>query len=349
MHNRDDSSADLRVSFHSLPRYSGGGLGWGLLGKLPMDRFHYRSRRRPPTRASGIRQCGPHPASPPEQGSRRYIGGRPYRGREKCCRRNDQPQLVRGNTRYPAFTILELLIVIGLIALLAALVLAAVSRAREQAKSVKCLSNLRQLGQAAFAYAQSYDGFFPISSYQNGLDWDFDARTLPVRPGILWIGSTTLAVQQCPSYDAKSTIPTDPFTGYNYNTSYIGGGVNEITPLGHPHVAPMRVTAVHDAPRIALFGDGQYYAGTDKWMRAPILMSGTDLGDRADPNTRMAGTQGYRHLGRTNVCYCDGHAESVAERHTVTGLSSGSVTDFSSYARGTGFLSLDDSSYDGTR
>ena len=321
MRNRDVRSADLRVWSYSLPRYSGGGLGWG-----PTDR--------------GTRQCSPHPDPSPE-----------YRGREKCSRRNDQPKLARGNTRFPAFTILELLIVIGLIAVLAALLLPTVTRAREQAKSAKCLSNLRQLGQAALAYAQSYDGYFPISSYQNGLDWDFDARTLPVRLGVLWIGSTTLAVQQCPSYEAKSTIPTDPFTGYNYNTSYIGGGVNEVTPLGHPHVAPMRVAAIHNAPRIALFGDGQYSAGTDKWMRAPIRMSGTDVGDGVDLVTRTAGTQGYRHLGRTNVCYCDGHAESVAERYTATGISGGSGVKFSSViaGRGTGFLSSDNAAYDGAR
>ena len=319
MRNRDARSADLRVWFYSLPRYFGGGLGWG-----SADR--------------GNRRCSPHPDPPPE-----------YRVREKCDCRNDQAHLDHGNRRHPAFTILELLIVIGLIGLLVALVLPAVTRARGQAKSAKCLSNLRQLGQAAFAYAQSYDGFFPISSYQNGLDWDFDARTLPARPGILWIGTTTMAIQQCPSYDRRSTIPTDPFTGYNYNTSYIGGGVNEVTPLGHPHVAPMRIAAVHDAPRIALFGDGQYYSGSDKWMRAPILMSGTDMGDGVDLVTRTAGTQGYRHLGRTNVCYCDGHAESVAERYTATGISSGSGVKPSSVTAGTGtgFLSSDNAAYDG--
>jgi len=250
-----------------------------------------------------------------------------------------------------AFTILELLIAIALITLLAALLLPAVTRAREHSKAANCLTNLRQLGQAAVAYAQVYDGSFPISSYQNGLDWDFDARTQPVKAGILWMGATPLAVQQCPSYDRRSTLLTDPFTGYNYNTSYIGGGAGEFTPLGHPHITPARIASVHDAARVALFGDGQYYGGTDKYMRAPILMAGTDIGDGVDFLTRAAGTQGCRHLGRTNVCYCDGHAESVGEGYTAVGTNTGGSVVYSPVVigSGTGFLSRDNSAYDGGR
>ena len=249
-----------------------------------------------------------------------------------------------------AFTLVEMVIVIGILAALAALLLPAVSRAREQAKSVKCLSNLRQLAQAAFAYVEVYDGSFPLSTQGGGLEWDFDSRSTPIRPGILWMGATTLSIHQCPSYDGRSGTKTDPFTGYNYNTSYIGGGVGETTPLGTSHVAPARIHAVHDPARVALFGDGQYWAGSDKFMRAPILMAGTNLGDGVDLASRLAGTQGYRHLGRTNVCYCDGHAESVAARYLNSGTSNGrsiasSPADVST--GNSGFLSADNSAYGG--
>jgi len=248
-----------------------------------------------------------------------------------------------------AFTLLELLIVIGVVAALAALLLPAIARTREESRSVKCLANLRQLGQAALQYAQASDGSFPISTYDNSLDWDFDLRSGSAKPGILWIGATTLAIQQCPSFDRRGSLDVVPYLGYNYNTSYIGGGVGEVTPLNHPHIAPARVQSIRNAPGVALFGDGQYSAGADKFMRAPVLMAGTDIGDGVGFFTRTAGTQGYRHVGRTNVCYADAHAESVSARFTATGISSNGVVSVSNVAAaaGTGFLSSGNGAYGG--
>lgn len=249
-----------------------------------------------------------------------------------------------------AFTLLELLVVIGIIAVLIAIGLPALRVAREQAKSAQCFSNLRQLAQAAFAYVQANDGSFPPSTYQNGLDWDFDTRSpQAIRPGILWMGATNMAVQQCPNYDGRSPTVSDPFTGYNYNTSYIGRGKQEKTPLGDLREAPMRLSSIHRPSQIALFGDGQYDNNTNKFMRAPVLMGSTDVGDGASAAVRLAGTQGYRHRGRTNVCYCDGHAQSVVERYNATGTSTNGVLSYSTTAvagPGCGFLSADNSAYD---
>jgi len=246
-----------------------------------------------------------------------------------------------------AFSLVELLVSIGIIALLVSILMPAAVRVREQARATQCLSNLRQLGQSAMMYVISNNGSFPISTYDNGFDWDLDSRVIPPRPGILSLGQSALPIQQCPSYQPNFR-EMHIFTGYNYNTSYIGGGVGELTPTGKPHVAPLKATSIHRSERVAIFGDGQFGTHADKFMRAPLEMMGSDTTDGVDASTRAAGTQGFRHLGRTNVCYCDGHAESVPLQDTQAGTCSGTSPNYSATASGpTGFLSADNRAYGG--
>lgn len=223
---------------------------------------------------------------------------------------------------------------IGIIAVLLAVLLPALATAREQAKTVQCLSNLRELGVMAQIYIGENNGSYPIA-ISGFYDWDFtEFPGKSATPGILWAGHANMKIQQCPSFDGKSDTPSDPYTGYNYNTSFIGHGAGEYT------IAPAKASAIHHSDRTALFGDGQYASGANKFMRAPIQENPVTTGDKMNNQTRVGGTQGYRHRGKTNVCYCDGHAASVGDCYP-------NAIPQQPAAAGCGFLSADNSAYDG--
>ena len=79
-------------------------------------------------------------------------------------RHPSRPLPARASRPSPAFTLIELLVVIAIIAILAAMLLPVLARAKEKARQISCLNNLRQFGLAQKLYSGGLNSAFPIAA-----------------------------------------------------------------------------------------------------------------------------------------------------------------------------------------
>jgi prepilin-type N-terminal cleavage/methylation domain-containing protein/prepilin-type processing-associated H-X9-DG protein len=134
-------------------------------------------------------------------------------------------------TQKQAFTLVELLVVIGIIAVLIAILLPALSKAREQSKQVYCMSNLRQLYTATEVYVTTYKGYMMPArigsgSAQSNFWWGVDV--LGPLMGVKRVGNTAAQAEavariskmlNCPSVERRDALGLGITTG-NYEGDY---------------------------------------------------------------------------------------------------------------------------------
>jgi prepilin-type N-terminal cleavage/methylation domain-containing protein/prepilin-type processing-associated H-X9-DG protein len=128
-----------------------------------------------------------------------------------------------GRSRVFAFTLIELLVVIAIIAILAALLLPALTRSKEKAAAIICLSNLKQLETCWHLYAVDNADVLPpndsimsaspvSSSIASGISWcpdhaRTDTNTVDLEKGVLFPYNRSVAIYHCPA--DKSTVEAD--------------------------------------------------------------------------------------------------------------------------------------------
>jgi len=257
--------------------------------------------------------------------------------------------------RRRAFTMAELLVTVAVVAALLALLVPGLRAATAMARATACSSNLRQLATACTAYESANGALLAaILYFRDGADvrtvaWDFEQRGGEWSPGPLWnYADRAVAVHQCPDFEGDSTFGADPYTGYNYNTSYLGHEGTYPTVDAAGNVLDGWATARRGRPTgavrspagAALFGDGGWRGGANKFMRAP-------LAPECDAATCCAGTQAFRHWGGCScVAYLDGHVGQVAQPRRGPRSTDAMARWVTDHPRN-GFLADDDSAYGG--
>jgi len=206
------------------------------------------------------------------------------------------------------FTLIELLVVIAIIAILAAILFPVFAQAREKARAISCLSNMKQIGMAEQMYVQDYDehNFYranataPTPWRSPAIIPDSNQRALASWWNLLLPYIKNNQVFTCPS-DAGPTLSKDPTLALTIKRSYMALATAESLALSQVEnaVDTMVITEKWDKD----------YTGvrTDSWIEP---FNGDLSIDSQVPDRTF--TAANRHSGRLNATFLDGHAKSLS-------------------------------------